>query len=551
MQSYLPTTRAHDRRASPYDRPASAVPYRQNPHAFFAHPVDSYRPEDVPMLPRTAEQVYHDEREKAMTKSDRIFSKLTEISSSIASMQEDLSLIKHDVAGGRDDVRHLRDKMHELQQGQRVLATREEVIEEIIQQVAPLITDQLNAYTDKLDRIASGIPDRVVTSAYAQLNNFGRELSRSTASSLDTLKADLHCYIASHTVGKLDALDKLQEFLVVYKDLPEALAQIHAFAGLVQTLGEKAEQAERANPPVSNDVSTSERDDLFDRIQQMMQAEISKADGAFSRSFSQQLCQTVQGIHQEYCEIKQLLQGFLFRPISTPSAPTCLRTPASDAAPAPGGLPLLSHTAPRSSLEAYSTSALPPTPSSGRPVRICEPVKSLGNHHLVSALSNAPITSKEDVFGPLMGVSAGPQIAPLSAEFNIDTEPLLSASTARTSRVTSKARKKVRKASPPISRAPQTAARSSQNKLPVKGDMPGVPRASPLSIFDRPHTRSMSSTVPRTRYTMSGHTKETPIEFDSGSSGSPNARSLDARPDISQTQVDNGYVDEGSPIADH
>ncbi|WRT70867.1 uncharacterized protein IL334_007866 [Kwoniella shivajii] len=212
--------------------------------------VDHYHPEDGPSpsrastgrastsTPRTAQDIYEEGRQKKVTGVDKILAKLTEMSGHITTLSHDISalkndniILKNDNINFRNDNRQLRDKLHELSLGQKAIATRNEITEEIGNQLSTPMNDNLQVYLDKLETL----PETIALSLKSKLED--------TQVFKNSKDAEASSSLLNQVLSKFNEIDKFIYLLQPFKDLPQAIIDVVVFKDALQALTAKVEDS--------------------------------------------------------------------------------------------------------------------------------------------------------------------------------------------------------------------------------------------------------------------------------------------------------------------
>ncbi|OCF45575.1 hypothetical protein I317_00477 [Kwoniella heveanensis CBS 569] len=489
--------------------------------------VDSYRPTPSIAPGRSAKEIHQEDREKSMSKSDRILHKICEVSRQISSMQSDLGAMKDqnrqlhtELTTVKNENRQLRDQIHELHLGQRALATKEEIIEDMVNHVTPVLNDQSQAYTDKVDELRNVFPDLVSEKVELRLQGVLSRSQGATNSSDNHTSAQALPNLINRLSGKIEIVERLVTSLVHLEQLPEALTYVVGLKDSLQrmeqtvkhpesTLPEHSEIPIAASPSSLKASVTAVPSDLVHKLQGAVDA-LHAARGYFEGGFQQQF----RTISLEQTQIKHLLHQFLATYISSiPNQP-------SFGGPSSGLAALAEVAASRTgdtAIASTTLTALPLTPVSNDSDLARDQDLQVGQQDERSD-PRAPIES--DVFGPIVSIPPAfkdSDSSPLATRTTIGGKPSPSASSMTIHSSVPKASARVRLNAPFTSSGKD---RSSDVRPSSPHTGPSPKRANDPS--DRPFTRSMSTNAPRRRtytYNRPGTSAERPIEISSGSSG--------------------------------
>ncbi|WVQ88114.1 hypothetical protein IAS59_001848 [Cryptococcus gattii] len=111
-----------------------------------------------------------------MTASDRIMKAIEDLNDRLASVQQDVIMLK-------SDSRHTRDQLHDLQLGQRLLPVRDEIADEIMNILTPVIQDSHQSITHCLDNAMSSIAQNLTGTFFPRLDTMTCGLEKVTQTS--------------------------------------------------------------------------------------------------------------------------------------------------------------------------------------------------------------------------------------------------------------------------------------------------------------------------------------------------------------------------------
>ncbi|TYJ53902.1 hypothetical protein B9479_005451 [Cryptococcus floricola] len=136
------------------------------------------------------------------TASDKILAAVKDLGSQISDLHSEVSSLKK-------DNRHLRDQLHELQLSVRCLPSRDEVTDEIINNITPELQDCLQSTLSRFESTAAHFPGKVVEAIAPHLNNLQAEckrLGQDARPGYESHSQPLHGLL-SHVIAKLGAIE--------------------------------------------------------------------------------------------------------------------------------------------------------------------------------------------------------------------------------------------------------------------------------------------------------------------------------------------------------
>ncbi|WVF67860.1 hypothetical protein IAT40_002621 [Kwoniella sp. CBS 6097] len=531
----------------------SSVGYRQpscTPQSQDSHPpvipasssrvrVDSYRPTASTSSARSAEDVYKEDREKQMTKSERILNKLCEISGQMITLQGDLSTVKDnnrqlhaDLTTFKNENRQLRDQIHDLQLGQRALATRDEVTEDMVNHITPLLNDQTQNHIDRINEMQTVLPDTMATKIDAKLQGIlGR--SQGLTTPLNQRSFEALTGLVDGLSAKVDVVERLVNSLQHLEELPEALTYVIGLKDSIKYLDQTVHHPPApltapveihpashlsADPTANFGIPTV----LLDELQQAIQAVYAARDAfEYQRAQPQSVVELLQSITTDP-NVRALLQQLLA--VTDQSTATF---PHYENHQAASSLDTLAQVA-------VSRQATSRTSNTPEPFRLMTPVSyepimqaDQPGNNTENAQFNPPRSStptESDVFGPVVGVPPAfenSKLSPLASRryAGAGTTSLLYPLTSGHTVPTSVPRPS---ATPKSKTSTASDGKKKSSHELVSGSRRTSSHKKPLDPTDRPFTRSMSTKAPPRRADTGngpGASSEHPIEISSGSSG--------------------------------
>ncbi|WVQ95374.1 hypothetical protein IAU59_002471 [Kwoniella sp. CBS 9459] len=526
-QAALPT--------EPSGQPASSQQLRPPPSPVPSSRarVDSYRPTPASVSVRSAEDVYKEEREKNQTKAERILTKLCEVSGQISTLHGDLVIVKNDnrqlhtdLDTIKNDNRQLRDQIHELQLGQRALATKDEIVEEMVNHVTPIVADHLQNYVDRCDEMQNTLPNTIASQVGHKLQDFA-DRSQHAAITTKQPSPEAVSSLLARLSEKVAVVERLVTSLHHLEELPEALTYVVGLKDSLKNMVQTVEQPQaRTTPSVSgppahaSSVNIPANSDmpinLFNKLEQAIKTVYDARDALYQqRTQPQSIIDLLRAISLDP-NVKLLLHQMLVL-----SAPPIHMQDGQQNQQAVSNLNTLAQVA-------ASHRVAPADQHTPVPRQLMTPVsndRSLSDYQLTGYGQNARREADEHAApcgshatSPMHEIPpafSNPCISPTASHSNSR-----STSSLRSPIVLSSIQHKTSRAGARTSLAKDDKKRSSNS--PAASSRKGSPIKKALDPSDRPFTRSMSTNAPpRRTYTFSqpGATLEDPLEISSGSSG--------------------------------
>ncbi|RSH87058.1 hypothetical protein EHS25_003547 [Saitozyma podzolica] len=132
----------------------------------------------------------------------------------------------------------LRDQLHELQTGQRALATKQEVTEEITAQLSPALHEFFQSLHEKMDQVFTSTPNKtadLVEGKNRHLLMEWKEVTSQRSQDEESGQKPL-ASLMNHLISKLDDVSTISTYLQAYKDLPQALSDVQVFKVALEAL---------------------------------------------------------------------------------------------------------------------------------------------------------------------------------------------------------------------------------------------------------------------------------------------------------------------------
>ncbi|WWC92473.1 uncharacterized protein L201_007431 [Kwoniella dendrophila CBS 6074] len=212
--------------------------------------------------PRTAQEIYEKGKEKKPTGVDKILSTINDFAeksfkqnnalednirgfiAKFDNLQNDITSFKDEITTLKHDNRQLRDKIHELQLGQRSLATRDEIAEEVANQLTT--NSLLDNFQNIFDRI-NKIPENTSSLCIAKLIPHIKTSPGSTFNSGSTTATqDALTTLLNHVVTKFNSVDTVIASLQSLQGLPQAITDVVVFKGALDALTVKVHEMSQA-----------------------------------------------------------------------------------------------------------------------------------------------------------------------------------------------------------------------------------------------------------------------------------------------------------------
>ncbi|KAK8850690.1 hypothetical protein IAR55_004610 [Kwoniella newhampshirensis] len=215
----------------PHPTPSHA-PLRHIPAMGSMRRVDHYQPLPGPKSseshPRSAEEVFKAAKSQKPpgTASEKIMMALTELG---AQLGNQIIALQTDTTSLKNENRCLRDQVHELQLGQRTLATKDEIIEEVAPQLTTSITDTFQPFSDQLDKRLGVLPRAVAELSVAELKDVLK--FKPVPTQKEEVKHDCQLLVTlqNHLLSKLEAFEEVGSALNTIKSVPHCLCHIEVW----------------------------------------------------------------------------------------------------------------------------------------------------------------------------------------------------------------------------------------------------------------------------------------------------------------------------------
>ncbi|WWD20861.1 hypothetical protein CI109_105338 [Kwoniella shandongensis] len=226
--------------------------------------VDHYRPPPAPTpesssgsQPRSAEEVYKAGRSQKPpgTASEKILFAIAEFETRLTSS---IIMLQNEVTTLKSENRGLRDQVHELQLGQKTLATKDEIIEEVAPQLTTALNDVFQPFSDQIEKTLEALQTTVANICCSKLKEIldKKEQPKEQADLKESCQAqELLVTLQNHLLSKLESLEEVGSALNTIKSVPHCLCHIEvwnqAWGSLhkvAQKVASDSDEAERETP---------------------------------------------------------------------------------------------------------------------------------------------------------------------------------------------------------------------------------------------------------------------------------------------------------------
>ncbi|WVW80607.1 hypothetical protein I302_102593 [Kwoniella bestiolae CBS 10118] len=216
--------------------------------------------------PRTAQEVFEEGQKKKLTGVDKILARLDamdkreserdkqasereqQASARDTKWNQKIDKLDKEISTLRTDNRQLRDQIHELKLGQNSLATRDEMVEEITNQMLTTVGD----LQDRITNLPIELAAKIVT-PLPHPNHPPTQQQFSDAASVTALTN-----LLNHVTTKLNGIDSLITLLGSLQGLPEAITSVAVFKEALDGLTSKVEEFSQHSQPGSQPALVTE-----------------------------------------------------------------------------------------------------------------------------------------------------------------------------------------------------------------------------------------------------------------------------------------------------
>ncbi|WVQ86262.1 hypothetical protein IAT38_008430 [Cryptococcus sp. DSM 104549] len=180
--------------------------------------------------PMSAQELMMRNKGKAVvsTASDRILAAIKDLGGQVSSLEGQISSLESTITELKSDNNHLRDQLHELHLGQRSLATKEEVADEVANQISVTIPDAVQSYSDRTAAVIKQVPATVAEAVMLKMEEVlkQKEVSSRSNKEADDSAIQPLSNLLTHLITKLDAIEQIGDACRTLHNLPQAIEDI-------------------------------------------------------------------------------------------------------------------------------------------------------------------------------------------------------------------------------------------------------------------------------------------------------------------------------------